>query len=167
VALLLTPEEFMRCPVALLVATLAFASQAAADWEYAKWGMTPPEVIAASGGSATARKGTGNRDSDLVNLATATHEAGGVRFGVAFLFTKDDQRLDAVTLTAVDRLQCGALTNALLDRYGRGERSKSRTLDEYLWRDEKGRNHVRFAVMAGGSCSIRYSPLTSRQAPRS
>jgi hypothetical protein len=153
--------------LALFVATFAFAGPAGADWEFAKWGMTPDEVIAASGGLAKARTPHAGRDSQSVNLVTAMYEAGGIHFRVAFLFTRDDQRLDAVTLTAVDRLQCNTLTNILLDRYGRGERSKSRMLDEYVWRDDRNRNHVRYSAVAGGGCSIRYSPLTSRPAPRS
>lgn len=81
---------------AIAAAILTTATPAAADWQWTRWGMSPAEVVTASGGKAV----PGARG---LYVLSEPQVAGGLTFdSVAFSF--DDGRLSAVTMVSDDIL---------------------------------------------------------------
>lgn len=74
----------MRFLASLIVPLSLVASPAAADWKYAKWGMTQPQVIAASGGAARPVSNASDIGRYGRAFAETTHDEGPWRFQVEF-----------------------------------------------------------------------------------
>jgi hypothetical protein len=68
----------MRIVRGWIFLALGFVSPAKADWQYTKWGMTPQQVAAASGGNAQLE--TDGRG------CTGTYRVGKFKFDVTFEF---------------------------------------------------------------------------------
>lgn len=135
-----------------------------ADWQYTRWGMSPDQVIAASGGKA--RVATADEASRYARLAGMTARAIGdyqteeMRFSVEFHHDTTGA-LQLVALTLRDWSGNNRLREALLARYGRPVESDKLSMGESdLWRDGAGGNIVRAYRLPGlKSMSILYSPL--------
>lgn len=105
--------------VALIVAVfLLFAATARADWQFARWGMTTAEIVAASKGTG---RPSGRQEKDFTVLATGDFSTGPFSFAVEFYDHHGDGRLATVRLNLKDPSQFQALWDALNAKYGKGE----------------------------------------------
>jgi hypothetical protein len=128
--------QWMSRPVAALSAVLLAAAisapAAAADWQYARWGMTVEELIAASGGRVRSATGTPSQNAWRLTLATGTHSTEGMRFTLRFLFGAQSRRLECVVLELQDYSQLARLRRRLEEIYGSPSRH---THTPRLWRE--------------------------------
>jgi hypothetical protein len=150
--------------VALACCTSVVALSARADWEYAKWGMTKDEVIAASKVAAeTAHDrdpariaavptekilpsfaGSGGPEPDLV----AFHRIAG--FGFTALFYFDETGLQAVNLMLNDASEGNALYDWLMAEWGRSPASRSGPIgNSEFWQRQD--DWITFALMRNGN----------------
>jgi hypothetical protein len=102
-----------------MFALLVWAVPARADWQYTKWGMTPEQVIEASGGSVSKipeaqRKGRSR--PNFIGLLSGAYSAGDFQFKVDFQFSRNLLEMIGMNLIAYDR--CERLKNTLLSKYG-------------------------------------------------
>jgi hypothetical protein len=115
----------MRAMLSLLVGLLV-AQPAAAHWEYAFWGMTPDEVIAASIGAARALPTARQRaatEARMTYRAEAHYETSGLAMEVAFAFDDVTNGLVCVSYAARTAAQSDALREWLIQRFGPPERT--------------------------------------------
>ena len=115
----------MRATLSLLIGLL-LAQPAAAHWEYSFWGMTPAEVIAASGGAARALPAARQRaaaEARMTYRAEAQFEEGDLALEVAFAFDDVTNGLVCVSYAARNALQSDALREWLIHRFGQPERT--------------------------------------------
>jgi hypothetical protein len=157
--------------VLILLAALATAAPARADWQYTRWGMSPAAVVAASGGAA--RLQPGDRDDRVFNLdlkAVGTYETPSLSYEADFLFTRRSNRLAAVKLMPAEG-QCDALREELAETYGKPLADRRdftmMSVETQTWRDAQGNNHVLFADVQTGAgrrlCHVLYRPLGRRR----
>lgn len=136
--------------LAVAVAAIAFPASAEGGWQYARWGMTPAQVVAASGGSVREQTGSGNDRIGNVQ-ATGTYSTGGFEFASHFHF--QDGKLAAVVLERSGGRSCEDLKLAMQDRYGPNPAWQPQS----AWRDEDD-NTTRSFIDAQGStpCGLSY-----------
>jgi hypothetical protein len=113
-----------------LVLGLALLAQEP-GWQFTDWGMTPDEVVAASGGSAQLVPGDGDglRPTGEL-LATGSYAFGQFRFAVEFRF--HDGRLSRVDLRPQEG-RCPDIERFLQQKYGEDE-AYSPARGAWLWR---------------------------------
>lgn len=125
---------------------LATAAPAHADWQWTKWGMTPDEVTAASGGKTVI--------NEYGRLAlTDQMVIGGCPFGVSFEFDAK-QKLEAVSLRAEKDCYSDMVT-ALTATYGPPIEDQGYTR---LYADAFKGNQISI-IGAYGTTTIKYRPL--------
>lgn len=133
-------------------------SAAKADWQYTKWGMTPAEVVAASGGAARLQRNEGADIQDTRALAAGHYSVGSIQFAVSYLFDGDD-RLAKVSLNPQRPAeQCEPLI-ALTQKYYGPPISRSRPTMNLIfmeWEDRSHQNGVTLYYSVPGSCSLTY-----------
>ena len=163
---------------------LAFAfcgvGAAKADWDYAKWGMTPQQVVSAS--NNLAKVGSDLRpDSDgNVSKLIASYQSGKDLFEAQFGFDAAD-KLASVTLVLkdksasmdmdmgmssdmkMDRGPCRDLQASLETTYGRphGGGTADMLYSIETWPDQKNSNDVKYTVLYGTGCYVQYSAINS------
>lgn len=143
---------------------LGVFSPALADWQYTKWGMTPEEVVAASGGMARPDPHRNKHRTDSTeSLLAAPYAAAGFEFDATFQFSRSSQRLERVHLDLIDTSRCSDLIGALRSRYGEPEsESKLPVLVMITWRSDDMPDQVALvaieSVASGGfsNCQIQY-----------
>src|SRR5688500_6459757 len=91
------------CKLYVAIALLLLTTNARADWQYTRWGMTPDEVLAASNGKAQRTDPGRGREGEILppgtgHLAKAETKISGVWFHTGFIFRKG--RLAHVQLSA-------------------------------------------------------------------
>jgi hypothetical protein len=132
--------------IVVLIATglCAHGSPSCADWQYTKWGMTPEQVIAASGGKAK-RPGPAFVAShkDVSPVSGAFVLPSGEKAVVNFDFVEN--RLASVTLLAFERYGTD-LPLLLRQTYGapiyRETSPGALSSETTEWRSEKHNQHV-------------------------
>lgn len=97
---------------AVALSALAVAPSAKADWQNTRWGMTPQEVIEATG----ARPETGRSIRGGSLEAAGEYSAAGFDFRSRFFFASGGLRV--VALTLLDPSDCPLLNRALSGIYG-------------------------------------------------
>ncbi|HQV04889.1 MULTISPECIES: hypothetical protein [unclassified Novosphingobium] len=101
---------------------LAFATPAAADWQYTRWGMPLDEVIAASSGKATlVPEEKGKRIRKLQRLAIGSVTEGKAEFQVEFYF--DKKKLKLIRYVPTSKISCGEEEQLLIEQFGPAEPS--------------------------------------------
>lgn len=107
----------MRVVGGCVFLALAFAAPARADWQYTKWGMTPEQVVVASGGAA--RLVTDEKPPYLSTRigCDARYKVGAFEFYVSFMFVRQTNRLQEVGLLYFGPDRHG-LTQAMQEKYG-------------------------------------------------
>ncbi len=108
----------LRLPFAL--ATIVAALPARADWEYTKWGMTPEQVVAASGGSA--RLVAQDKQKSVppwVSSVEGTFQEGPLALQTVFSFDTERGGLACVFYGVEEAEQSAAFMDSLLKRYGK------------------------------------------------
>ena len=94
--------------------------QARADWAYTKWGMTPEEVVKASGGGVQLVPPAQRREAAGRELgAEGDFTDGAIRLHVGFGFDVKTQGLTCVFYNVMDAAQNAMLKAQLTKRYGR------------------------------------------------
>lgn len=143
--------------IALLVAS---ATSAAADWQYAKWGMTAAQIIAASKGEAHPYSGEGCAFTDQTAIARVPEKRiDKWVFEITFC-TDGGGRLSSVALSPKPPENTYInLRASLLARYGRPIQDGSGDIFVVAWRDAKGGNLVRLSNLIGnGQIEYRAAP---------
>lgn len=122
-----------------------------ADWKYTHWGMTAPQIVAASKGAATAPPSADVpcAFNDKRPIATGRFQD----YDVAFC-SKDGRTLESVALRANSNPE--SVRRDLLSTYGQPV-SQNRILT--VWNDAKSRNTVTFIDIAGVGAVIEYKPM--------
>ena len=155
------PNRFAYGVLPAILATMTVQSAAYADWQFAKWGMTPAELVAASDGTVKmVLKTEENNDAYL----KAVYVTGERKFDVSFKFQK--QRLVRVILRDQDYHKiCGPIARQLTVTYGKPYSYSSYTAvywntlnEEYYWNDPGTGNAVAFYSNQHG-CFIHYDQL--------
>ena len=135
------------------------ASPAAADWQYSRWGMSPAQLAAASGGVA---KPNDDRDLDAEGLRAelaAPYMAGSLPFTAVFRFDAEGG-LDDVALIPAGPVSCPAVRAALVAHHGTPEgKADPQSGATLRWHDLDADNLVVFLDLGDGHCSIQYSKL--------
>ena len=162
-------------PMMVLAVGLSLATPARADWEYARWGMSVAEVIAASRGRATKTTPLEQGPSLISTgyfLARAQHPAAGTQFDVKFYFKEG--KLSAVAVSPQAAAVLPKLRQELLKDLGEPRTKASKPYgmgmaEEAIWSDPKHGNTVLLRVVDFGdgaepTAALVYSPL---QAPPS
>jgi hypothetical protein len=136
----------MRVVVSIAL-TLLWEMPAHADWQYTKWGMTPEQVIEASGGTVSkipAGQQPGKSRPGFVALLSGVYSTGDFNFKVDFQFAKD--KLEMVGMNLVEHDRCKRLQSALLSRYGPPWENRSNNSGPHLiWHDRESGNTVQFS----------------------
>ncbi len=102
-----------------LVCAIGMAALPAQAWEYARWGMMPAELVAASGGAAKLMAAPEPRnDGKLVAKAEAEARLEMVAVGAEFRFDPASDRLVEIALRAEGKERCVALIERMRERYG-------------------------------------------------
>ena len=94
---------------------------ARADWEYAKWGMTPEQVAAASRGAVKVIAPAQRKrlaEIKLENAAEGTYAEGTLTLRVHFSFDTDSGGLAMVGYGVLNAAQNGLLKAWLIKRHG-------------------------------------------------
>jgi hypothetical protein len=174
--------HFMQFALGLLIG-LAFPALALADaqtWRYAKWGMSPEEVIAASNGQASPvpftsptpdsiekpkqvsqLSGTPSQEPLRFEGAKSQLEDGGIFFKVSFVFDEQARKLIQV-IVSTDKcaLDTDLIRYRLIKDYGKpADHHKS---DSTTWKTNS--EMIKYDVIkkkptSSANCAIRYEPL--------
>lgn len=147
----------MRICISLLIITcgLGVVAPAFANWQYARWGMKPSEVLDASNGKARpAKEGRG--------LET-THVAGRYSFTGTLGFSSGSDRLESVRLTLSDKANCGFLGGALFSKYGPPlSDPKDVAARLAIWQLPSTNTQITFFhVLPNGSCTLSYTAMAN------
>lgn len=172
----------MRFVLGLLLG-LAFPAFALADaqtWRYAKWGMSPEEVVAASNGQATlvaytpptpdsiekpkeASKPSGPPSQELQQFkgAGSQLEDGGILFQVSFEFDEQSRKLIQV-IVSTDKcaLDTDLIRHRLIKYYGKP--AKHDKSDSTTWKTNSETityDIIKKKPSSSANCMIRYEPL--------
>jgi hypothetical protein len=124
-------------PMMVLALGLSLATPARADWEYARWGMSVAEVIAASRGRATKTTPLEQGPSLISTgyfLARAQHPAAGTQFDVKFYFKEG--KLSAVAVSPKRRPSSLSLGRSC-SRTSGSRAQKRRSPMEWGWRKRR------------------------------
>jgi len=101
-----------------LIATL-IAPAAHADWQYTKWGMTPEQVVAASGGKAALLPEKDRpRMPPLITAAKGEFMDGQIRLRTVFTFNIERMGLACVSYGVSGHSDDEAFKAALIKRHG-------------------------------------------------
>lgn len=99
---------------------IIIATQAHADWEYTRWGMTPEQVVAASKGAAKIIPQDQQKSNDAMKLTTkveAIYSDGPLKLNVKFAFNPANG-LEMIGYETLDPAQGESLKNWLIKKYG-------------------------------------------------
>jgi hypothetical protein len=108
-------------PVAAVLVVLC-ASPVRADWAYTKWGMTPAQVAAASGGEAKIMaKPEKIEGAHMETAVKGTHTDGALKLNTAFHFDMPGGGLHCVLYAPQSPTQDEFLKQALAKQYGKAE----------------------------------------------
>ncbi|HEY0493646.1 MAG TPA: hypothetical protein VGD57_09285 [Candidatus Dormibacteraeota bacterium] len=164
--------RWLAVPMMVLALGSSLALPARADWEYARWGMSVGEVIAASRGRATKTTPLQQGPSLISTgyfLARAQHAAAGTQFDVKFYFKEG--KLSAIAVAPQAPAAVPKLRQELLKDLGEPRTKASKPYgmgmaEEAIWSDPKRGNTVLLRVVDFGDGSERtatlvYSPLQS------
>lgn len=154
----------MRYPVAVIfLLTLIGPVAVRADWQYTKWGMTPEQTIAASGGTAVSTTEEEKRSQSPANksgeaLVKAPYQSGDFQFNAYFIFRKD--RLVAVSLGLKDSTITSAyLLSSIQLKYGKPlSETRDSAYSVLTWRNQDEQITI-MTIGKGESLSINYQAL--------
>jgi len=136
------------------------AGKAQADWQYARWGMSPDQLVAAAGGAV--RLGPppqGKTYDNLTGRALGTYQGDGATFDAYFHFDNANG-LAKVALERTGGTDCATLHNTLTAQHGKpatSHRQSFATIE--AWNDTARRNIVRYVQVGELPCTITYEPL--------
>lgn len=127
-----------------------------AHWRYTRYGMSPAQVIAASGGKVGRGTGQPGPTEGTVNGAAGRFDADGYSYAANFYFRRN--RLVEVRLDLDGEENCLRLRDDFARIYGQPSDFRESIVNHWTWRDEKWANHVKLMTL-GRYCQIRYVEL--------
>jgi hypothetical protein len=146
----------------IAVLLIAQAPEAHADWQYTRWGMTPQQVIDASGGQAVKNDNvSGDSTDDAQGLLRAYYIMGTYKFVAVFLFDRSSGVLTMVQLKLKNlETEAGYDLHAFLwGKYGAPlDQLDLSDIAATTWRDERNYNHVAW-LRNGDTFKVQYKPL--------
>jgi hypothetical protein len=102
-----------------ILLVMLFAPAARADWQYTRWGMTPEQVVAASGGMVSLLPEKERpRIPPLVTAAKGDFTDGQMRLRTVFSFNVENMGLACVSYGVRSHNDDDAFKAALIGRYG-------------------------------------------------
>jgi hypothetical protein len=132
-----------------LVATTLIAPTARADWQYTRWGMTPEQVVAASGGAAQLLPEADRpRLPPMMTAAAGTYQDGPIPMRVAFSFNIQSGGLVCVTYGLNGHDNDEAFKAALVKRYGPPEAASGvafLSMSNLVWKTPTDKIEATFA----------------------
>jgi hypothetical protein len=87
-------------------------------WQYAKWGMSVDQVVAASRGSAHRSSDKSSNNTKYEERATGTFDSGDMRFLVKFYFSPNNGGLNNVDVKLLNPDHWKELEAGLIAKYG-------------------------------------------------
>jgi hypothetical protein len=101
------------------LAALVAAPAAPAEWQFARWGMTPEQLVAASGGTAELLPvGKRPRMPPLETAASGEFKDGAMMLRTTFSFGTDGSGLSCVFYGVYSHDDDNAFKTSLVRRYG-------------------------------------------------
>ena len=134
-----------------------------ADWEYAKWGMTPEQVAAGSRGAVTVIPIAKRKRLDeikLENAAEGTYTDGPLNLRVSFSFSTERGGLAMVGYGVLDQAQNGLLKDWLIRKYGQPQSSGGLPiigLETFHWGSP---DEIDLSISKGDSAFVMHSPVS-------
>ena len=119
----------------LIMALAAVTPLAHADWQYTRWGMSPADVVAASGGAVQVVEPIAFPNIGRSIKAKGPYTAGDLAFNAAFYFSQDD-KLVMIGLGQHGVGECSQTQSALSAKYGAPTDTGQRDRKRLIWRDE-------------------------------
>lgn len=152
--------SFVAAPTVALAASVA----APPGWDFAKWGMTPAQLRAASHGMISP-SGTGELDS-----LNGEYSIGPFKFTVDFNYTPrsddpgnysdDNLVFDGVTMGLdLKSGTCAGLAAYLPKVYGKPSRTTTLGPQGYWWYKKDSAYDINYYSWPDKSCGIEYSPI--------
>ncbi len=128
---------------------------AGTGWRYARWGMSPAEVVAASGGEAVLARQSSDTNTVFGSTgAAANYSQPGFAFRVFFNFRYG--KLTQVTLHPDPKADCTPLINDLTKRFGPPEVTALYTgITRFVWSDTPVANDIR-VLRVPETCALTY-----------
>lgn len=135
-----------------------------ADWQYTKWGMSPEQVIKATGGKAEANNDEGRNNPQAKALLQTPYATERFDFLAVFMFNRKSNRLQYVSLELTEPARCGEAIEQLKDRYGSPLDDTGPGLVHRLtWRDTQQGNSVEATQIGDRMCHVMYSELADKK----
>jgi hypothetical protein len=142
------------------VGLIGLSTPTQAHWQWSRWGMTPVQVVAASGG--TARMGAGDRSAqgDITRDVIGSYQAGSFQFEASYWF--DGSGLTKVTMSQHDDAKCLDLQRDLTAKYGKPLEYEGGSVERRMWADKPNENRVVLITSNLAFCELQYAPLVSQ-----
>lgn len=150
--------RYLLAPLALCV-----AMPAQADWEFTRWGMSPEEVVAASGPSAKIVAADPDTEIwDMDRLAVDAWERDGIVFEVGYHFD-DGARLQFVDLLH-EGPNCDRLVETSLARWGASQTERQSLgngllLTTHIWTDPENGDTLRVSNVTSDRVEMGFCKL--------
>lgn len=133
-------EENMNALVLVTVVVAALAAAPSwADWEYTRWGMTPEQVAAASGGAVTVEPPEKRQVIAEVHRrsgANGTYSGDGLQLDLRFQFDSNTDGLVCVFATVADAAQNERYRSRMFEKYGPPQKKQGLAVigeETFLW----------------------------------
>lgn len=151
----------LRGAFGLALMCCGLAEPARAHWQYTTWGMSPDQVVAASGGNVQRSDGAPSAQGDSTQNAKGIYAVNGASFDAKFYFR--NAGLVTVSLSSHDGQLCARTVHDLQAIYGSPvESNPGNLVTNATWLDHTKNNRVKIIVVeAGPYCELQYSALVS------
>jgi hypothetical protein len=130
-----------------------------ADWQYARWGMSPEHVIAASKGVAVRVESPAVARNGERVLLTAPYATNNILFVAQFWFAAGEPKLARVSLAAQYAADCPNVGSVLSGTYGAPQVVASGPPSSLRWRSDATGNFVAFSQYGDTRCVLDYYPI--------
>jgi len=130
-----------------------------ASWQYATWGMSPEQVIAASKGVAARADNPFVARNGERGLLTAPYATNNIPFVVHFWFTVGEPKLIRVSLGTQYAADCPNVSSLLFSIYGTPQVSDLGPPSSLRWRSDATGNFIAFSQYGDTRCVLDYYPI--------
>jgi hypothetical protein len=149
----------MLSRVSLCLCMVIVPISAHAGWQYATWGMSPEEVIAASKGIAVRAENPAVARNGERGLLTAPYVTNDILFFVHFWFAAGEPKLAWVSLGTQYAEDCPKVRSLLFSIYGAPQVSDPGPPSSLRWRSDPTGNFVAFSQYSDTRCVLDYYPI--------
>jgi hypothetical protein len=150
---------------AAFISVLAASAPARADWEYTRWGMTPEQVAAASGGAVKVIPKAERRKVEAMGMengAEGQFTDGPLRLRVAFGFDIAKDSLRMVTYGVLDPAQNEMFKDWVIRRHGPPQQQSAIPvigLESFSW---TAKDELNLMITKGDQAFVMQSPQVKR-----